>query len=214
MITSADSRKLIRRFLSIAMPSRIVPSACNGCGLRTCSNRLTSAESVASRNSSLRLRFLLRICERFSCSSPKNSPPRTSMTTASFGNLALVMVNRSAIGPSICGGRLSTTYQPRSSRALPTVDRPAPDMPVTMSSSCLRSSFISPLRRVEQSLSARDTPMLRNLGIQRGRDLLGQSLSDAGNFGNLVNRGQAKSLCRAKVLEQGRNPLVAEAGNL
>src|SRR3954451_5911938 len=32
---------------------------------------------------------------------------------------------------STLGGRLSTTYQPRSSRLLAAVERPAPDIPVT-----------------------------------------------------------------------------------
>ena len=35
------------------------------------------------------------------------------------------------------GGKLSTTYQPRSSRAWATVDRPAPDIPVTINNSLL-----------------------------------------------------------------------------
>ena len=41
----------------------------------------------------------------------------------------------SASVPSICGGRFSTTYQPWSSRASEAVLRPAPDIPVTTSSS-------------------------------------------------------------------------------
>ena len=41
----------------------------------------------------------------------------------------------SAIAESSCGGRLSTTYQPRSSMTLAAVERPAPLIPVTMTKS-------------------------------------------------------------------------------
>ena len=144
MMTSADSRRLSMRIRSSAMPSRIVPFPCSGCGLRTASKRLTSAWSVASRNRTRRLIFLDLKEIRCSFNSLKNSPPRTSITTASRGKGVLAKLNRSAIGSSICGGRLSTTYQPRSSRALPTVDLPAPDMPVTSNSSCFLSAAMNP----------------------------------------------------------------------
>ena len=67
--------------------------------------------------------------------SSKKPPPRASITTANLGKLFSAIENSSAIGLSICGGRLSTTYQSMSSRALATVDRPAPDIPVTTSNS-------------------------------------------------------------------------------
>src|SRR5690606_10332831 len=71
-----------------------------------------------------------------SCRSAKSLPPRTSTIAAILGRLLPARPASSTRGRSICGGRLSTTYQPRSSSALPTVERPAPDMPVTMSTSC------------------------------------------------------------------------------
>ena len=63
--------------------------------------------------------------------------PRTSITTASLGRVCGVRDTRSASVPSICGGRLSTTYHPRSSSALAAVERPAPDIPVTISNSAV-----------------------------------------------------------------------------
>ena len=60
---------------------------------------------------------------------------RTSITTASLEMDCGAWDTSSASVPSICGGRFSTTYQPWSSRASEAVLRPAPDMPVTTSSS-------------------------------------------------------------------------------
>ena len=59
--------------------------------------------------------------------SSKNSPPRTSITTAIAEGVFAAISHNEAI---IEGGRLSTTYQPRSSSACETVDLPAPLMPV------------------------------------------------------------------------------------
>ena len=66
----------------------------------------------------------------------KNSPDRTSTTAASLliPAPALIMV---ASVMRRRGGRLSTTYQFRSSSAAAARDRPAPDMPVIRRSSGL-----------------------------------------------------------------------------
>ena len=134
MMMSLCSRTSAVIARSAVIPSRIVPPPCSGCGRRTASNRRTSAASFASRNSS-------RSCgpspspdaSAASFSSESSWPPRTSTTTAMRDSRSSEWPARSSSGRSICGGRLSTTYQPRSSRALLTVERPAPAMPVTTS---------------------------------------------------------------------------------
>ena len=65
-----------------------------------------------------------------SCS--KNDRVRTSSTTASRV-MPECRACRQTSGSTV-GGRLSTTYQPRSSKVFAAVDRPAPDMPVTTTS--------------------------------------------------------------------------------
>src|SRR5215213_4201099 len=57
---------------------------------------------------------------------------RTSSTTASRVRL-ISRACRQTSGSTL-GGRLSTTYQPRSSRLWAAVERPAPDMPLTTTS--------------------------------------------------------------------------------
>ena len=89
---------------------------------------------------------------------------------------------RSSSGRSICGGRLSTTYQSRSSRALAAVERPAPDIPVTISTSpasldARRVRHDHPRRRVQPSDSTR-------CAVNRGRELR----ADARQLGDLVRR--------------------------
>ena len=58
---------------------------------------------------------------------PKNSRPLTSITTAILEVLFAAISKRLARS---VGGRLSTTYQPKSSRTWATVERPAPLIPV------------------------------------------------------------------------------------
>ena len=65
----------------------------------------------------------------------KNSRLRTSTTAANRCTPAPTVVIMPDRAGSSWGGRLSTTYQSRSSRALAARERPAPDMPVTMISS-------------------------------------------------------------------------------
>ena len=60
---------------------------------------------------------------------------RTSITAASLLTPPRECSASSAIDRMSCGGMLSTTYQPRSSRTLAAVDRPAPLMPVRMTRS-------------------------------------------------------------------------------
>ena len=65
-----------------------------------------------------------------SCS--KNDRVRTSSTTAS--RVMSICRACAQTSGSTLGGRLSTTYQPRSSRVFAAVERPAPDIPVTTTS--------------------------------------------------------------------------------
>ena len=100
---------------------------CNGCGRLVDSNLRTNTSSDASTN---RIRReILRSAKSATdfVKSSKNSPPRTSITTAIAVVVLAAISQRFAI---IDGGKLSTTYQPRSSRACETVDLPAPLIPV------------------------------------------------------------------------------------
>src|SRR5690606_25582494 len=103
---------------------------------------------------------------------------------------------RSSSGRNICGGRLSTTYQPRSSSALATVDRPAPDMPVTMRNSFFSSSVIGTSSPCVPSLSS----------LQVSMDVQCECGSDALNFLNLCSIGSAQCSDRAKVLQKRFDP--------
>ena len=64
-----------------------------------------------------------------------NARLRKSMTAAIRDTAPLVLAARSTMVGSRVGGRLSTTYQPRSSSDLAAVDRPAPDSPVMITMS-------------------------------------------------------------------------------
>ncbi|CAB4787058.1 unannotated protein [freshwater metagenome] len=99
--------------------------------------------------------FDLSVCnELFSAS--KNFPPRTSTTTASE-EISEVAVWVASSGKS-AGGKLSTTYQPRSSKACATVERPAPDMPVTINNSLV--AMVIFCLHCQGSLNSKDLPRL------------------------------------------------------
>ena len=88
------------------------------------SNRFEStheASSDASRNST-RTRSTSHSA-RDPGEAEKSLPPRTSSTAPTLGRAPAASSVSSSSGRSICGGRLSTTYQSRSSSALPTVER-------------------------------------------------------------------------------------------
>ena len=67
--------------------------------------------------------------------SPVNPRERTSITTANCVIRDPAASPRSTIRVISWGGRLSATYQPRSSSTLAAVLRPAPDRPVTNTTS-------------------------------------------------------------------------------
>ena len=110
------------------MPSSSRPSYCSGSGRRLDSWRCTITSSLASRNSTVtrQPRALTSAKDVGSCSN--SSRERTSTTTASR---SVIPILSTRIG-SIAGGRLSTTYHPRSSIVWAAVRRPAPDNPVTI----------------------------------------------------------------------------------
>ena len=133
--TSACERSSSSLVRSRSIPSTMRSFPCNGCGRRVDSKRCTSDWSVASKNSK---RYAAPLDCRVSSAlfkASKNFPPRTSTTTARDAISELLACDASS-GNS-AGGKLSTTYQPRSSRACATVDRPAPDIPVTINNSLL-----------------------------------------------------------------------------
>jgi hypothetical protein len=74
--------------------------------------------------------------------SDENARDRTSATTAILGTAPCARELRSTIVASSDGGRLSTTNQPRSSRHLAAVERPAPDSPVTTTTSSGRAASV------------------------------------------------------------------------
>ena len=94
----------------------------------------------------------------------------------------------SVSGTSRCGGRLSTTYQPESSRTLAVVVRPAPLMPVTMTSSVRSGAGRAPVSVTAAPPSSMTSPVMRltaGAGVpscdQLCRKTAGQCRTDAGN---------------------------------
>ena len=73
--------------------------------------------------------------------SPVNPRDRTSITTANWVMREPAASPKSTIRVISCGGRLSATYQPRSSSTLAAVPRPAPDNPVTRTTSMPAASL-------------------------------------------------------------------------
>ena len=80
---------------------------------------------------------MLRVASslRTSSRSPVNPRDRASITTASWVIRDPAASPKSTIRVISWGGRLSATYQPRSSSTLAAVPRPAPDSPVTRTTS-------------------------------------------------------------------------------
>ena len=113
---------------------------------------------------------------------------------------------RSSSGLSICGGRLSTTYQPRSSSAFAAVDRPAPDIPVTISTSPVsRSASAMTTPVVALSLSTREQVRV---------DRRGELGPDARQLGDLAGRRLLECRHRAEMAQQRLDARVAEPRHL
>src|SRR5215207_9089791 len=209
---SLASRSSARRARSSLMPSRSVPLPWSGWGRRTDSNRRTRAASVASRKTT-RTFTPVRSAWMMSRSSEKKSRPRMSTIAAMRGREAPARSTSSTSGRNICGGRLSTTYQPRSSSALPTVERPAPDMPVTMSISCSCSAVIvskPPSACRHPSLSGRRSTVGPEVPVH-GR---GEGRPDALHLGDRRLVGALELRHRTEVLQELLHASRSEPGNL
>src|SRR5690242_21716422 len=116
-----------------------------------------------------------------------NARLRTSTTAAIRLTAPLDRAARSTIVGSSPGGRLSTTNQPRSSRDLAAVDRPAPDRPVMMTMSAMSSAALIVFPRL--------------VGAECGRDGGGQPGADAGHGGDLLRAGRGEPAAGVEVLE-------------
>ena len=116
------------------MPSSSRPPSCSGCGRRLDSNRRTRASSLDSRNRILRstpaghhLGHRRReLVEQAAAADVDHDGDPVDIGACGEQRQG---------GGSIIGGRLSMTNQPRSSRARAALERPAPDIPDTSSSS-------------------------------------------------------------------------------
>lgn len=140
MTRSASPRSSRRSSRSAAMPSTMRPSPWRGCGRRTDSKRRTRASSEDSRNTMRRVTWRDSRSARDWWRSSKNRRPRTSTTTAIRATFPWERAPSSTIVGIRAGGRLSTTNQPRSSRHLAAVERPAPDIPEMITSSGMAAS--------------------------------------------------------------------------
>src|SRR5699024_9038549 len=228
--TSARPRIGSRTRRSRSMPSTSPSPLWRGWERRTLLNRLTRDSSEASRK---RIRARGLPSNRSSNDVTCRSKPRlrTSTTIASLRGSESVPSMRSRNSRTKVRGRLSTTYQPNSSRTFEAVPFPAPDIPLTRSSSgpspC--SSTVSPrvvhrsvllrgrvfhvragrvgARRVARVRRARGRP-------QRGADGLRDAGPDPRDLAELLHTRRAERGHRVELLQQGRTPGRAEAGDV
>src|SRR5277367_3907734 len=194
---SASPRTSRSSSRSATMPSVTRPVPCSGCGRRSLSNRRTSV-SAASRNTMRAAAPRAASSLTADLRSVLNARLRKSMTAAIRDTAPLVLVARSTMVGSRVGGRLSTTYQPRSSSALAAVDRPAPDSPVMITMSVLSSAVRMLILCVVGAQGRGDGGRQLGADARRGRDFL--------------QAGGAKLAHRAEVLEQLGAPGRAEPG--
>src|SRR5690348_13622235 len=186
------------------MPSVTRPLPWSGCGRRSLSNRRTSVSSAASRYTTRALAPRAPRSLMADFRSVLNARLRTSTTAAIRLTAPLDLAARSTIVGSRPGGRLSTTNQPRSSRDLAAVDRPAPDRPVMMTMSAVSSAVLIVFPRL---VGARCL-----IGTECRRDRRGQPRADAGHGRDLLDAGRGELADRAEVLEQRLAPGRAEPG--
>src|SRR5271165_118620 len=210
---SASPRTSRSSSCSAAMPSVTRPVPCSGCGRRSLSNRRTSVSSAASRN---RMRAAApRAASSLTADlrSVLNARLRKSITAAIRDTAPLVLAARSAMVGSRLGGRLSTTYQPRSSSALAAVDRPAPDSPVMITMSVL-SSLVRMLILRGGDWGGRPPRKHSVIGAQGGRDGGRELGADARHCGDFLDGRGAELAYRAEVLDQRAAPGRAQAGHV
>src|SRR5580693_3752485 len=210
---SASPRTSRSSSRSATMPSVTRPVPCSGCGRRSLSNRRTSVSSAASRNTMRAAAPRAASSLTADLRSVLNARLRKSMTAAIRDTAPLVLVARSTMVGSRVGGKLSTTYQPRSSSALAAVDRPAPDSPVMITMSVLSSAArMLILRGADRG--GRPPRSYTEIGAQ-GRGDGGRELgADARHGRDLLHAGGTKLAYRAEVLEQRGAPGRAEPGHV
>src|SRR5580693_1911071 len=222
---SASPRTSRNSSRSATMPSVTRPVPCSGCGRRSLSNRRTSVSSAASRNTMRAAAPRAASSLTADLRSVLNARLRKSMTAAIRDTAPLVLVARSTMVGSRVGGRLSTTYQPRSSSALAAVDRPAPDSPVMITMSVLSSAVRMLILRwgAEGVWGERFPPRIGGIpggrppgaNTAQGRSDGGRELgADARHGRDFLQAGGAKLAHRAEVLEQRGAPGRAEPGDV
>src|ERR1041384_7299913 len=123
-----------------------------------------------------------------------NARLRTSITTATFVTAPCAFAPSSTIVEISSGGRLSTTNQPRSSRHLAAVLRPAPDRPVTTATSIPDSDIV---------------PLF--VSHERRGDGLGGAPAHPRHAADLVDTGRTQAFQRAEMLDQRGLARFAEA---
>src|SRR6516165_559130 len=154
------------------MPSVTRPVPCSGCGRRSLSNLRTSVSSAASRNTMRAAAPRAASSLTADLRSVLNARLRKSITAAIRDTAPLVLAARSAMVGSRLGGRLSTTYQPRSSSALAAVDRPAPDSPVMITMSVCSSPVLMLILRVRRAEGGHDGGRELGADARHRRDFL------------------------------------------
>ncbi len=155
--------------------------------------------------------------------SPVNPRDRTSITTASWVMRDPAARPRSTIRAMSSGGRLSATYQPRSSSTLAAVPRPAPDRPVTSTTSmsgaasaglCSSRVIGHGARRASSSTGERgaaewSVSWARERVEHRG----GGRDPDAGDGGDLLHAGLAQPGQRPEVGHQRLAPGLPQSAD-
>src|SRR5690606_27839648 len=214
---SASERSLDSKERSAAMPSASRPSPCSGWPRRTCSKRRISTSSVASRKSTF---GLYPRASRSLMTAPRSSVKarlRTSITTATRVTAPLERAPRSTIVAINSGGRLSTTNQPRSSRHLAAVLRPAPERPLTTATSIPACSSLTalPFSDIDTGTfpvllrAPSGSPFCR----QRRVHGLGQPAPEARDFSYFLHTRLAQLPHRSEVLEQRFPPSLPQPRN-
>src|ERR1700757_3197364 len=150
--------------------------------------------SDASMNTTRGVMLRVASSVRTESKSPVNPRDRTSITTASWVIRDPAASPKSTIRVINWGGRLSATYQPRSSSTLAAVPRPAPDNPVTRTTSMPSAGSIG--RPSAKSPAIRVSGLL---GSQRLEDGRGGGHADTRNCGDLVDGGLLEAGYRSEM---------------
>ena len=205
MTRSASPRRSRIISRSAVMPSSSRPSPCSGCGRRAASCRRTSTSSVASRKRIGRPGAAAGRGRRARRAARRRTSATADVDDDGDPGLVAAVAARPgrAPAPISCGGRLSTTNQPRSSSTPAAVLRPAPVMPGDQQQLPGRARVIgrlpasgapsSRLGRGDRGAGDRSARL-----VQRRDDRLGRAPADARHRGHLVDGGGPQPLERAE----------------